>query len=142
VGTLGVDALSAKPTVPTPAKSTPYGGGLSGRKVGRPEGSITTPSALLRSEMKATASTMSKVRGLVEEQLVEVRKYLSSKSDIPLAERLSVMDTCTTLIERLNRTMEGGAKYLMTEKTSAAQAADATTDTEKIIEQLTGGPKY
>lgn len=121
------------------AKSTPYNKGLSGRKAGRPQGSTSTPSALLRGEMKACASTMNKVRKLVEEQVDEVRALLKAA---PLADRLNALDTLVSLIEKLNKTMEGGAKYLMTDKSSAAQAADASGDTNALIEKFIGGPQF
>jgi len=115
-------------------------GAEAGRGAGRPVGSVSTPHSLLRAEMKATANTMQKIRQLIEEQIVEVRKHLTSGSNIPLDDRLKTMDTLTTLAEKLQKTVESGAKYLVVKGEEEGSGGSASA-AEAYISKFIGGDK-
>jgi hypothetical protein len=103
---------------------------------GRPVGSVQTAGSIIRAELKANASTMAKARGLMEEQINEIRKKLSSDSVITLSDRLSTLDTLTGVIEKLQKTSDGAVKFLATEGKGVSETAEV--DVSKVIASLTG----
>jgi hypothetical protein len=111
-----------------------------GKKGGRPIGAVTTPQGLLRAEMKACAATARIVRQLVEEQVAEIRKYLATGTQVSLDERLKAIDSCTTVLEKLQKTMDGGAKLLVTKESNAGESSSGGGVAE-FLKSITGDEK-
>jgi hypothetical protein len=95
---------------------------------------------MLRNEMKACASTAGRFRQFIEEQLAEIRKSFNSRSEVSLEERLKVLDMCSTVLEKLQKTMEGGAKLLVTKEAANADPGSSSNSTsvQDVINRLIG----
>lgn len=108
------------------------------RKRGRPKGSTKGPDALMRDEIRATASTMSHIRTMVEKQLVEIERQLAHP-DVTLEVRLTTLKTISELLKPLNETVASAAKLVFSGKSPVEPETEASI--EDIITGLTKGEK-
>ena len=105
------------------------------RKPGRPEGTIDSPRVMLQRDIKDSVKLNQRLRGLLNKQIDAVERLLEN-DDIPLPDRLKVIEALTNSLGAQSKGIESTAKHIVNVESEGGKGEEEVT-----LESLIGGKR-
>lgn len=107
--------------------------------MGRPVGSVESPSGLVKRELKEGLKQQGEIRKLVQSQIDEIQKQLK-KSDLELDQRLVVLERLAAILEVTQKSISGLVKWVVpAAPTDEDHKSQKGIEMEQLMRELVGG---
>lgn len=96
---------------------------MSGKKRGRPEGSIQTPHSLLKADLREQVAMNKRLRALLGQAVAKLEKALEEKGDDPQL-CLKIVETLGAGLSNQGKALDSTAKHVLTGEEAGSGGED------------------